>query len=322
MKIDKRTGLATVAATMILWTIACGTAANPQEPLELAPRESPTILETPAPQNADGKRPESADWSISQTNDTTNQTATILPTVDSPSMRATTAPSAPNTAEPTDRNRDGQVYVAPKQVPTETPQPTPQPTPDLRAEPPTVWNQFTREQYEALIPDPALGVSWGHQFDQHEDLPFNTTPDGIRQNFDTTHPPFEMMHTLADKMLDGITGTEELFGEWNFYKTGYRIKRAAAQWEWIHPEIPLARIIIEGEFYKEGTILNPEIVVWRGGAHFIMKDIHTPPPAQGQVWSTKYEPELIGPVVVEETTCEGMLMPYKRSTRSGARCSP
>ena len=65
------------------------------------------------------------------------------------------------------------------------------------------------------------------------------------------------MHTLADKMLEGVSGTEELFGEWNFYKTGYRIKRAAAQWEWVHPEIPLARMIIEGEFLQRGNYPQP-----------------------------------------------------------------
>ena len=115
---------------------------------------------------------------------------------------------------------------------------------------PPFGTSSTREEYEALIPDPALGIFWGHPFDGHQRRPQNTTPDGIRQNFDLDHAPLEMLHALADKMLDGVTGTGD-FGEWNLYRTGYGVKRASTQWEWVHPEMPLARMIIEAEFWTE-----------------------------------------------------------------------
>ena len=239
--------------------------------------------------------------------------------------------------------RTGRSTWPPKKEPTATPLPTPSPTLDAGAEPPTIWNQFTREEYEALIPDPALGIFWGHPFDGHQRRPQNTTPDGIRQNFDLDHAPLEMLHALADKMLDGVTGTGD-FGEWNLYRTGYGVKRASTQWEWVHPEMPLARMIIEAEFWTEEwkprreweywnqgqdpeTLQGmrgywgqavPSIVVWRAGAHFIMKDTYE---QRGRVWVTIYEPELIGPVVVEPTTCEGMLMPYHRHPTLGDTCS-
>ena len=325
MKVAKRMDVATLCgAVMLLTALACGSPAADNQASGPEPWETDIVRQSP-----DRRATEEPAQVASQPTETLGQGVVVITTTRSvptitapaPTMTATEEATATPRAEATSL-ADGQVYVAPKKEPTDTPEPTQLPTREAKPEPPTIWDKFTREEYQALIPDPALGVFWGHQFDKHDNRPFNTTPDGIRQNFDTTHPPFEMMHTLADKMLEGVSGTEELFGEWNFYKTGYRIKRAAAQWEWVHPEIPLARMIIEGEFYKEGTILNPEIVVWRGGAHFIMKDTHTPPPAQGQVWSTRYEPELIGPVVVEQTTCEGLFMPYHRHPTLGARCSP
>lgn len=50
-----------------------------------------------------------------------------------------------------------------------------------------------------------------------------------------------------------------------------------------------------------------------------MKDTYE---QRGEVWVKLYEPEIIGPVIVEQITCEGMLMPYDRHPTLGADCSP
>ena len=349
MKVTKQIGVAALCGVVMLWTgLACGSPATDNQASGPGPRETEMVRQSPDRRVTE----EPAQVAMQPTATPEPKVAGITETPPVPTMTAA-APTMTATQEATPTPRadatrlsDGQVYVAPKKEPTATPLPTPSPTLDAGAEPPTIWNQFTREEYEALIPDPALGIFWGHPFDGHQRRPQNTTPDGIRQNFDLDHAPLEMLHALADKMLDGVSGTGD-FGEWNLYRTGYGVKRASTQWEWVHPEMPLARMIIEAEFWTEEwkprreweywnqgqdpeTLQGmrgywgqavPSIVVWRGGAHFIMKDIHIPPPAQGQVWSTKYEPELIGPVVVEETTCAGMLMPDFRHPTLGALCS-
>ena len=334
MKVTKQIGVATLCGVVMLWTgLACGSPATDNQVSEPEPRETEVARQSPdrratdepaqvASQPTETPEPKVIGTTAARSVPTMTAAAPTVPATE----EATATPKAEATALP-----DGQVYVAPKKEPAATPLPTPSPTLDAGAEPPTIWNQFSREQYEALIPDPALGVSWGHPFDGHQRHPQNTTPDGIRQNFGLAHAPSEMMHTLADRMLDGVTGTGK-FGDWNLYRTGYGVKRASAQWEWVHLEIPLARMIIEAEFWTEEwkprreweywnqgrdteTLQGmrgywdqhvPSVVVWRGGAHFIMKDTYE---RAGKVWRTLYEPELIGPVIVEETTCAGMLMP-------------
>ena len=356
MKVEKRMGVAALCGVVMLWTaVACGSPAADNRASEPEPRETEIVGQSP-----DRRATAKPAQVVSQPTETpeprmVGMTATrSVPTITppSPTMTATEEATATPKAEAT-RLTDGQVYVAPRQVPTDTPVPTPSPTLDPGVKPTTIWSQFTRERYEVLIPDPALGVSWGHEFDRrpvmHEGEE-ETTPDGLRryEHRGGGHEQ-DMLRILAQKMLDGVTGIGRWgYEDWNFRKTRLYVKDAAVQWEWVHPEIPLARMIIEAELYSEEIRrrhewesfakdldpeyrnhpnfehdrywheLVPEIRVWRAGAHFILKDTYE---QRGKVWVTIYEPELIGPVVVEETTCAGMLMPDRRYPTLGALCS-
>ena len=314
MVMGRRMGtVASVAVLVASMAVACGTTAEVDQVADVKPHETVAVGQLGEPREVEETAQVTTEPGETPEREAArNGASTPVPTTTMMVTAVVVTPNAPVSTKPA----DGQVYVAPRRVPTDTPVPTPSPTLDAGAEPPTIWNQFSREDYEVLIPDPALGVSWGHALNGHQDSPKNTTPDGINQNFDLAHAPFAMMHTLAVRMLDGVTGTAAI-GNWDFYKTGYSVKRASAQWEWVHPEIPLARAIIEAEFYAQPP--SSDILVWRAGAHFIMKDTYQ---KKGRVWQTSYEPEIIGPVVVEQTTCEGLLMPYLLHPTLGAQCSP
>ena len=99
------------------------------------------------------------------------------------------------------------MYVAPKHVPTETPTPEPTPTLDAGPEPQTVWDRYTRDQYAELIPDAALGVSWGQVIATGERYDPEVTPDGMKRTEQEADLP-TMLHELETRMAEGITRTE------------------------------------------------------------------------------------------------------------------
>lgn len=296
----------------MLWTLACGTTSNDQQPLQLEPVETATVLQvTPVPMVPPTNEPQGA--ANSKATPEATSTKTLLPTPDQRAMQAPTEEPT-NAASPT-AVQDGTVYVAPKVVPTETPPPTPTATPDPGAKPTTIWDRHSREEYLAMIPNPALGVSWG-QVVENPKGDHETTPEGIKHwGSKWGVPSNEMVLILEERIAQGITGVA-VSGGHKLLGTNLFAKRRAVQWEWVHPKIPLARMIIEYEFYTEA---NPrELTVWRGGAHMIMKDSYE---QRGKVWVTVLEPELIGPVVVEETNCAGMLMPWRAFSDIGHQCS-
>jgi len=316
MRIAIKLGLATVIAAMMVWTLACGAETAGDRPPEPELRESETILEATATAPATEEQPTRPDATEVRTN-STEVRGTLIPT---PEVQTDGGTNRAVTEEPSPTRRDGEVYVAPKHVPTETPTPNPTPTLDAGVQPETVWDRYSREEYLALIPDPAPGVSWGQVIPTGERYEPDVTPDGMkREPHSTTGAEREMALQLEPKMAEAVTRTEASFlGDARLGGSDVFAKRIVRQWEWVHPEIPLARMIVEAELYLSRTSPTPR-TVWRGGAHFIMKDTYR---KAGTRWQTVYEPELIGPVVVEETTCEGTLMPYGISGRFGHTCSP
>ena len=164
MKVVKHMGVATLCGVVVLLTaVACGSPATDNRASEPEPRETEIVRQSPDRRATDEpaqvasqptETPEAKVLGITETPPVPTMTATA------PTMTATKEATATPKAEAT-KLPDGQVYVAPRRDPTATPEPTPTPTPDPGVKPITVWNQFSRDQYEALIPDPALGVFGG-----------------------------------------------------------------------------------------------------------------------------------------------------------------
>ena len=316
MEIAKLMGVATLCGVVMVWTVvACGSPAADNRASEPEPRGTVTVGQPDEPRVTE-MLPETATQPGKPTERETATPGTPTP-APTTAMMANAVVVTPNGPMSTSAS-DGQVYVAPGQVPTDTPVPTPSPTWGPGTKPNTIWDQFPKQDYEALLPDPNLGVSWGQPFDKKFNHEQETTPEGLtRQRKVSIDSTVMMGNLLADKMADGVTDVEPL-GNWRVYRSSLQAKRAAAQWEWVHPEIPITRMIIEAELWATGSATDPKLVVWRAGAYFIMKDTYT---QAGQVWRTDYDPEIIGPVIVEQTTCDGMLMPELRHPTLGARCS-
>ena len=314
MRIAIKLGMATVIATTMVWTLACGAEPAGDRPPEPELRETETIQEATATAPATEEEPTRPYATRVMTN-STEARGTLIPT---PEVQTDGGTNRAATEEPSPTRRDGEVYVAPKHVPTETPTPEPTPTLDAGPEPQTVWDRYTRDDYLALIPDPSLGVSWGQVLATRERYDPEVTPDGMKRT-EQEADVGTMLHELETRMAEGITRTEASFlGGARLGGSDVYAKRKVFQWEWVHLEIPLVRMIVEAELYLDNASPTPR-TVWRGGAHFIMKDSYR---KGGTAWGTVYEAELIGPVVVEETTCEGTLMPHGIHGTLGHTCSP
>ena len=120
MRIAIKLGLATVIAAMMVWTLACGAETAGDRPPEPELRESETILEATATAPATEEQPTRPDATEVRTNRTVVR-GTLIP---KPEVQTDGGTNRAVTEEPSPTRRDGEVYVAPKHVPTETPTPT------------------------------------------------------------------------------------------------------------------------------------------------------------------------------------------------------
>ena len=66
---------------------------------------------------------------------------------------------------------------------------------------------------------------------------------------------------------------------------------------------------------KTHTLIALE--VWRTGAHYIIKDEYQ---QLGTTWLEKWTREKIGPTIVEQATCETMMMPRYRNPDGTGAC--
>ena len=302
-----------IGAGAIAAGIACGEAAQPE--LDLATAVPITTRNTSAG-NSDAAGP-------AATSVTGKPQLTILPT---PSIGAAAQADKPRvrvrgaTSEPTG------VYMAPKvETPTETPYPTraPTATPDPNTEPSPRWQQFSREDYLAALPDPAAGISWGKDVNDCR-AAGNVTAEAIGERW--SQPPFSYGFRLADtrehvgQALSGIPG-EYQSGRKAIPGLALQVENLCQQWEYIHPEMPIIAVITELELYPlwDGSGEQPERRVWRTGIHYIVQDFYT---FNGTTWGADTRIEKIGPAIVEEATCQTRFMPLERRLDGTSWCGP
>ena len=313
-KIRARICVITAAATMIAGAIACGSEppasqAQPEPPraVQSSPTERPTVTLNAAPTPTD------------PTTLPTAQTSNQLPTPPPPVQPTSPAPISP---APTSAQNDASaVHVAPRvETPTATPVPEPTATGVPPNEPTVRWSQFSEDEYRALLPDPNLGVAWGREFKDGPGCPRgqegNVTPAGVKERYPDTYRgawaaiPQEMdagdaLETVIEYRYP--QATREIRG------TKIGVTSVCMQWALVHPEIPLMAVIVEVVAQKPDGTGGWTPDVWRTGAHYIVKDTHTN--SAGTFWRTSFELEKLGPTIVEQGDCPGLLMPLRRDGR-------
>ena len=314
-KIRARICVITAAATMIAGAIACGSepptpqaAPEPPRTVQSSPTERPTATPNAAPPPTSPTTPAGAQPS--------NQVPTPRPTTVQPISPASITPA------PTSAQHDASaVHVAPRvETPTATPLPEPTATGVPPNEPTVRWLQFSEDEYRALLPDPNLGVAWGREFKDGPGCPRgqegNVTPAGVKERYPDTYRgawaaiPQEMdagdaLETVIEYRYP--QATREIRG------TKIGVTSVCMQWALVHPEIPLMAVIVEVVAQKPDGTGGWTPDVWRTGAHYIVKDTHTN--SAGTFWRTSFELEKLGPTIVEQGDCAGLLMPLRRDGR-------
>ena len=305
----------TAAATMIAGPIACGSepptpqaAPEPPRTVQSSPTERPTVTPNAAPTPIDPTAPATAQ--------TSNQVPTRQPTTVQLASPAPTSP-APTSAQ----NDASAVHVAPRvETPTATPLPEPTATGVPPNRPTTRWSQFSQQEYEALLPDPNLGVAWGKAFEDGPGCPRNregnmtgnVIAERYGENYQWVAPSYAEEIEAGDALETVIEyryppAMREMRG------TEIGVTSVCMQWELVHPEIPLMAVIVEVVAQKPDGTGGWTPDVWRTGAHYIVKDSHEN--SEGTFWRTSFELEKVGPTIVEQGDCPGLLMPLRRDGR-------
>ena len=304
----------TAGATLIAGAIACGSepstpqaAPDPPRTVQSSPTEIPTVTPNAAPTPIDPTAPATAPPS--------NQVPMPTPTT---VQLASPAPISP--APISAQNDASAVHVAPRvETPTATPLPEPTATGVPPNEPTVRWSQFSEDEYRALLPDPNLGLAWGREFKDGPGCPRghdgNMTPAGIMETYPENYAwigPALVQEIEAGDALETVIDYRYPPAMREMRGTEIGVTSVCMQWELVHSEIPLMAVIVEVVAQKPDGSGGWTPDVWRTGAHYVVKDAHR---WNGHVWRTSLELEKIGPTIVEQGDCPGLLMPLRRDGR-------
>ena len=308
----KRIITGATASVLIASALACGTPSS-EPSIELEPQRTVTALEQPPPTGE--SRPGNT---TARTQEATEQNAgnALLPTPE-PIREEATPP------RPTDVPRTADtVVVAPRvETPTSTPVPEPSPTTPADGEPEVRWTKFTAADYEALLPDPNGGLSWGEDLKNCDEGPtINTTPDGTLQKYADwyNYALMDLRHEIdAGEALEDVIDYASRASLREIPGTDIGIDHACSQWKIAHAEIPIIAVIYEAvvRVPTDQGGMNQE--VWRTGAHYVVKDEYS---QAGTTWRAEWTTEKIGPTIVEQATCETMMMPRYRNPDGTGAC--
>ena len=311
-KIWKRIITGTAATLIVATALACGTPAS-EPSIELEPQRTVTAREQPPPTG------ESSPVNTTpRTQGATQQTGgnALLPTPEPIQEEAT--PTRPTNAT---RSADT-VVVAPRvETPTSTPIPEPSPTTPADGKPEVRWTKFGSADYERLLPDPNNGLSWGTNQKSCDAEPTrNLTPAGTMDRYPDWYGRISPgRDTVLDpgKALEDATGYESRGAIRKIPGTDISIDRDCTQWMIVHPEIPIIAVIYEAVVWAPTQNRDGNKEVWRTGAHYIIKDEYQ---QLGTGWLEKWTLEKIGPTIVEQATCETMMMPRYRNPDGTGAC--
>ena len=308
----KRIITGTAATVLIASALACGTPSN-EPSIELEPQRTVTALEQPPPtgESSPGNTTARNQGATQQ-----NGTNALLPTP-KPITKGATEPRPTAATKPADS-----VVVAPRvETPTSTPIPEPSPTTPADGEPEVRWTKFGTADYEALLPDPNGGLSWGQDLKNCDEGPtINVTPAGTLDKYPDWYArisPGLEIEADPGEALEEATGYESRGAIRKIPGTQISIDRACTQWTMVHPEIPLMAVIYEAVVWAPTQKTDGQKEVWRTGAHYIIKDEYT---QAGTSWKHSWTLEKIGPTIVEQATCETMMMPRFRNPDGTGAC--
>ncbi len=300
----KRTISAMAIAAMTLTAMACGSdgGAPPRETRE--PRAQPVSTQAHAEERTDTQANRVQSTSAPAT-------ATSLP--ESRSTKPPTSDRTPEATPPTNpRPTNAGPVILPRRTATPTAEAPASATRDAGAKPREPWREFSRAQYEELLPKPdeirQTGITWTEAelvrlCSAAGTIGVDTTSETLQKKVKSTWAPRGYGHVFP-AIVDEMQGViEDLGGDYARAGKSARGHQLLAEakcttHEAIHPELPVIRSGMEIALRRND---NGKWDHWRVGAYWIYKETY----ALDEInrWIPTREIELIGQPYIEQVDC-------------------